>query len=660
VLHEVLWRILQPLTFKHNPGAESGYYNILCADGIFRRCKPVLAAWHADCSEYSNLHHLERHVCFWCECPKTELGDYVPSNKQHPQRNHNLYRTLSNANTKAANAELSSRHVHRGFNVFQHIPCIVSDLPKPNLLHTMQIGMLDHLQTWIFHFMKMHEQLDKYTAIWLSVPTYHDLTPKNKSYEEVSQWNGKEITEMSQYLLGVITQSLQGESPAQRSIFNYAIECTRALLEFYMYTRYKSLDDATLSYMEDALHCFHTFKDVFLLGRAGKKAKAKANALRTELMKKRKVDKETNAESWTPSKKRCEMNAWRDYISHEIDVSKQLNADFNFPKIHLMSHWVEQIRRYGALQQDTAERHEQAHKTNLKDGWNASNHNLNYMPQVITFQRRILCFEARELNLQALAQHRENSAAACKALPSGADLAAPLSPQLYAKPQFMGPQNHCDGKHPDAMIKDSRALLDNTQDATHRMAIYSSTQEFIKHKCRNKTFVSDEQLHAMELCIYQGSKVQVEGLDHECISQMCRCTGSHSWHGGDRQNDWVWVKQRPGMCYGAVNGRLLWQLQLRFKIKLQNKDEAFVEYWLALALTTIPENSGNLSPVSKFVYMRKAPAAIALQVFSMGNIVSCAHVIPEIATSSKAGDGRKERWIVSSHKDLGTWNDVYN
>jgi hypothetical protein len=145
--------------------------------------------------------------------------------------------------------------------------------------------------------------------------------------------------------------------------------------------------------MEDALRRFHTFKDVFLLGRAGKQAKAKANALRTELVKKRKVDEETNAETWTPSKMRREMNAWRDYISHEIDVSKELNADFNFPKIHLMSHWVEHIRRYGALQQYSAKRQEQAHKTNLKDGWNASNHNLNCLPQVITFQRRIVCFE---------------------------------------------------------------------------------------------------------------------------------------------------------------------------------------------------------------------------------------------------------------------------
>jgi len=368
VLNEVLRRILQPLTFKQNPSAESGYYNVLCADGNFRRCKPVLAAWLADCPEYSDLHHLERHVCFWCECPKNELGDYVPTDKQHPRGDHNLYQMLSDANTKAADAELSSRQVHRGFNVFRHIPCIVSDLPKPDLLHTMQIGVLDHLQNWIFHFMKTNEWLDKYNTIWLSVPAYHDLTPKTKSYEEVSQWNGKEMKEMSRYLLGVVIQSLGGGSLAQHPIFNRAIECTRALLEFYIYARYKSHDDTTLSYMEDALCRFHTFKDVFLLGRAGKKAKAKANALRTELVKNRKVDEETNAQTGTLSKERREMNAWRDYISHEIDVSKELDADFNFPKIHLISHWVERIRRYGAFQQYSAEKHEPAHKMNLKDG----------------------------------------------------------------------------------------------------------------------------------------------------------------------------------------------------------------------------------------------------------------------------------------------------
>ena len=85
----------------------------------------------------------------------------------------------------------------------------------------------------------------------------------------------------------------------------------------------------------------------------------------------------------------------------------------------------------------------------------------------------------------------------------------------------MGPQNCPDEKHPDAMIKDFRALLDNTQDATHHVTIYNSTREFLTHKSRNKTYISDQQLHAMELCIYHAIKVGVEDLDGEHISQIC-------------------------------------------------------------------------------------------------------------------------------------------
>jgi hypothetical protein len=100
--------------------------------------------------------------------------------------------------------------------------------------------------------------------------------------------------------------------------------------------------------------------------------------------------------------------------------------------------------------------------------------------------------------------------------------------------------------------------------------------------------------------------------------------------------------QLPGSCYGTLNGRLPWQLQRLFKMKLQNEDGAFVEYWAALALTTIAENSGNLDLVSQFAEVRKALAAVVLQVFSVGNIVGCAQVIPETATSNKTGDGQNE------------------
>jgi len=49
VPNKVLWLEIQPVTLKHNPSTEIGYYKVFCADGNIRRCKPVLAAWLADC-----------------------------------------------------------------------------------------------------------------------------------------------------------------------------------------------------------------------------------------------------------------------------------------------------------------------------------------------------------------------------------------------------------------------------------------------------------------------------------------------------------------------------------------------------------------------------------------------------------------------------------
>jgi len=387
----------------------------------------------------------------------------------------------------------------------------------------------------------MLEKLDKYNALWLSMPAYHHLTTKYMLYEEVSQSNGKEMNQMSPNLLGVVTQSLRGRSPTQHPILHPALECRRALLEFIMYAWYQSHDVATFSYMEHPLGCFHTFKDVLLLGPDGKKTNTKPNTLKMELAKKRQVDKEVNAETWMPSKKWREMKASQDNISDEIDLSKKFDPDSNCLKVNLMSHWVKQIRQYGGLQPDPAERQEQAHETNLKDSSNTSNHNLDYLPQVIIFQRRILLVEFTELHLQAVAQRRENSAAAGKVLPSGANLAPPQSSKSYVKPRFMGPQNCHDGKHPDAMMKDFRPLLDNTKDAMCCVVIYCGTGEWIRHSSRNKPYISDEQLHSMELCIYHGIKVRVEGLEGEHTSQMCWCTGCQSWRRGDRWHDRVGV-----------------------------------------------------------------------------------------------------------------------
>jgi len=65
-------------------------------------------------------------------------------------------------------------------------------------------------------------------------------------------------------------------------------------------------------------------------------------------------------------------------------------------------------------------------------------------------------------------------------------------------------------------------------------------------------------------------------------------------------------------------------------------------YWSAMALTTMPENSCNLDPVLKFVQVRIAQAAIAVQIIRVRKVVGCTHVILEIANSCKTADGQNE------------------
>jgi hypothetical protein len=68
-----------------------------------------------------------------------------------------------------------------------------------------------------------------------------------------------------------------------------------------------------------------------------------------------------------------------------------------------------------------------------------------------------------------------NSTAACNIFPSSADLAPSLRFPSYVKPEIMERLNLRNGKHPDAIIKDFKPLLDNKRYVTHRVAIYRGT-----------------------------------------------------------------------------------------------------------------------------------------------------------------------------------------
>jgi hypothetical protein len=109
--------------------------------------------------------------------------------------------------------------------------------------------MLKHLLGWLQDYLKQHKRLEAFNNIWLSASPYLDMAQPQKAYEEVSSWQGKEIKVISRFLVGVLCCALRAPSSPQRGVFDEAIECCIAHVEFYFYAQYNSHDEQTLSLM---------------------------------------------------------------------------------------------------------------------------------------------------------------------------------------------------------------------------------------------------------------------------------------------------------------------------------------------------------------------------------------------------------------------------
>jgi hypothetical protein len=149
-----------------------------CADDYFTHCVASPAAWIADYPEHRDLHNIKNGSCYWCECPHDEMGEFPV--KRYHRRDHTQYRMVSDANTPAAKARLTCHGVHQRSNVLWHLDCVVSDLLKPDFLHTMQLGMLKYLLEWMQDFLKQHKCLEAFNNIWLSVAPYLDMAQLRK------------------------------------------------------------------------------------------------------------------------------------------------------------------------------------------------------------------------------------------------------------------------------------------------------------------------------------------------------------------------------------------------------------------------------------------------------------------------------------------------
>jgi len=266
------------------------------------------------------------------------------------------------------------------------------------------LGILIHLMKWVQEFLEYVGRMTTFDHIWSRLPPFPRFTRPNKAYRSVTQWQAKEMRNLLRFLLGVFTAALSRTTDADpiasrhKPFCHKAILCVRYITDYILISQYPLHSPRTIQSMKDYLEDFHKHKEVCLRFRATKSvknaAKQASKGLREEHQRLLASD---DLRQQTPAKRQKLQQELRLETEELVHDFLTTGAHYNFPKMHLISHFADQITRYGSLPQYSTEICKASHKP-LKDAYCRSNH-INAMPQIIRTYTWAYSFAMRERNI---------------------------------------------------------------------------------------------------------------------------------------------------------------------------------------------------------------------------------------------------------------------
>ena len=613
--------------------------SIDCADGKIRRCFPILSAWVADHMENVALHGIKSNACPKCEVPPDALG--TDAEQTYPTRDYAIYEHLEQENQHRStdsgvgdiDAMFDTLAIKMGQNVFHGLQRVSApDLHKPDLLHTIYLGLFKHMMDWIQGFLKKHARLQAFDDTWKGLPPYPGFFAPKKAYREVTQWQGKEMRNLGRCLLGVLAVSLRQPDSTQVLPFKRALACVRSLLDFSLMAQYRSHTPETLDYMEQYLNRFHDTKDIFLEFRISKRTRAKVDEQRRELRHQRtQVTK-----SVMKSKRRHAREHDREEENDQRMELIHAESHFNFIKMHLLSHFRGHIYQFGNIQMYSTEFGKLVHKEQIKDGWRRSNKN-DAASQILHSYVRQHAIRMRLLNLDSL---RRRVAYLPADVVEHLDKTSPVSTPVthrrilkgrrddvsdvtdFCKVLGISPRRIC-----RELIRYSRDSLPSERRLPEDPAILG--------------FLPVELLTQLEIPVLAFQETNVYDI------HRARSTGTRLFRNQASRNDWVWVQMGGEQMYGALRGRLPGKLLALFKIRDYTHENMVRRLACVQMLNAV--NSGRLSDVHGLATVQLREDTQEFTIVDIGTILGLAHLIPET----------DRRWLVNSHIDLRTFNEIY-
>ena len=202
-------------------------------------------------------------------------------------------------------------------------------------------------------------------------------------------------------ILPCFAASLYHPNAAERPIFTKALTCVRSIVDFTLMSQHTSHTDEMIEYLEQYLKAFHDHKDVFKEYRRDKSTTRKVREVtarirgeNSEVLNQHRLGGATAAKGG-----RIADEQRRNLDGLVADIYDE-DVDFNFVKIHPLSHFGDNIRRFGNIQIYSTESGETNHKTMIKEGYRRSNKN-DASHQILRTYARLDSFKIDEMNIQA-------------------------------------------------------------------------------------------------------------------------------------------------------------------------------------------------------------------------------------------------------------------
>lgn len=367
-----------------------------CPDGMIRKCFPVLSAWCADHMENCELHGCMSNSCPKCLVPPTRLGEYVNPTEPYPERDPEVQ---NRKYYEYKQVEFGREHRVRrkelkewfNLNRARMQPNVLSEFPHaygpeihaPDLLHNLYLGLFKHICGWLDDFLKLYKRQEIFDDVWMNIRPYPGFRHMNKPYRQISQWTGMDLLNLGRVIVPALAAALDDCTPAEKPYFNMAIACLSSMIGFSMMVGMRIVWDSDLKYIDEYLKRFHATKHIFLRHRttAGSKQKARTAKKKAELEPKEKFDLEikdrerNRVPPFTSLQKEARLAEIKKIGDEAYEKKLEEERNFDFIKMHLLSHMKDAIRRKGGNNGTDTQNSEKLHQPEAKAPWESSNKN---------------------------------------------------------------------------------------------------------------------------------------------------------------------------------------------------------------------------------------------------------------------------------------------